>query len=174
MAGPGKIKTRNRTKARVQITYMNPRESEKQIEIPFVMGVMADLSGNASQVQKQPVAKRDFTPVDIDTFDKFMQKTKPGIRFRVKNTLDPKSSESPEGGSKIAAELHFKSMADFEPAAVVRQIPALAALLEAREKLENLRTYMRGDAEDQLQKLLSDTSMMRALAGKTSDEAGDA
>jgi type VI secretion system protein ImpB len=169
MAGPGKIKTRNRTKARVQITYMNPRESDKQIEIPFVMGVMADLSGNASPQPKPAVSQRDFVPVDIDNFDKFMEKTRPGIRMRVKNTLDPNSSE-PGEGSQLVTELQFKSMADFEPAEIVRQVPALATLLAAREQLENLRTYMRGDAEDQLQKLLKDTSMMRALSGKSEAE----
>lgn len=167
MAGPGRIKTRNRTKARVQISYMNPNEGNKLVEIPFVMGVMAGLSGNNPGEVPAPVARREFVPVDIDNFDKFMGSVQPGVRVNVKNELDP--AKEGEEEKKIGFNVRFNSMADFEPAAVVSQIPQMARLLEARQKLETLRTYFRGNAEEELQKLLKDTRMMRMFSEGASD-----
>ena len=144
---------------RVQISYEDPYNAEKQVELPFVMGVMSDLSGNASKVEKPPVGDRDFTPVDMDNFDKYMTSVAPAVQFKCDNRLSDKE------GEKIGVELTFKTMADFSPAAVARQVPALKALLEAREQLANLQRYMDGKvaAEDQLRKLLADPSMMAAL-----------
>lgn len=168
MAGPGKIKTRNRSKARVQITYTNPTDADKLVELPFVMGVMADLSGNRSKVSKPIVSERDFTPVDIDNFDKYMAKVQPGIGVEVDNKLGDK-------GGKLKFDLHFKSMADFEPAAVVKQIPPLAKLLEMRERLHNLRAYMdgKGTSEELLQQLLSNPDLMRAISEQKSAKEPD-
>lgn len=166
MAGPGKIKTRNRSKARVQITYTNPTDAEKLVELPFVMGVMADLSGDRSKVAKKVIAERDFDAVDIDNFDKYMAKVQPGAAVEVENKLGDK-------GGKLKFELQFKSLSDFEPAAVVRQIPPLAKLLEMRERLHNLRAYMdgKGASEAMLQELLSNPELMRAISAKKGGEA---
>ena len=146
---------------RVQIEYKDPYNSEKMVELPFVMGVMSDLSGNASEVEKAQLDDRKFLDIDMDNFDKRLGAIKPGLAFRVDNKLGG------EGGSegKLGVQLNFEKMADFEPAAVAKQVPALAKLLEARQRLANLQRYMDGKAaaEQQLQKLLKDPDLMRML-----------
>lgn len=144
---------------RVQISYEDPYDSQRKIELPFVMGVMSDLSGNASQVDKPAVADRKFTDVDMDNIDKYMKSVAPAASFRVQNKLSPDSNE------KLGVNLTFHSLDDFSPANVARQVPALKVLLEAREQLANLQRYMDGkvDAEKQLKALLSDPKMMAAL-----------
>lgn len=144
---------------RVQISYEDPYDSQRQIELPFVMGVMSDLSGNASQVEKKPIAERKFTDVDMDNIDQFMKSVAPAASFRVDNKL------TPESGEKLGINLTFNSLDDFSPAGIARQVPALRALLEAREQLANLQRFMDGKvaAEAQLKKLLSDPEMMKAL-----------
>lgn len=161
---------------RVQISYENPYDSQKQIELPFVMAVMADLSGNASQVEKPAIADRKLTDVDMDNVDKYMKAVAPAAAFRVKNKLGG------EGDEKLGVSLSFNSMDDFTPAGVARQVPALKILLEAREQLANLQRYMDGKtgAEEQLRKLLSDPQLMVALqerkaaAPTTSEEESQA
>ncbi len=152
---------------RVQISYEDPYDSQKQIELPFVMGVMADLSGNASQVAKPPVADRKFSDVDMDNVDKYMKSVAPAATFRVENKLSPNS------GEKMGVNLTFNSMEDFTPAGVARQVPALKSLLEAREQLANLQRYMDGkvDAEERLKKLLSDPELMKALEQRQASES---
>ena len=144
---------------RVQISYEDPYNAEKQIELPFVMGVLSDLSGNASKVEKPPVGDRTFTGVDMDNFDAYMTSVEPAVQFKCQNRLSEKQ------GEQMSVELAFHTMSDFSPAAVARQVPALKALLEAREQLANLQRYMDGKvaAEDQLRKLLADPEMMTAL-----------
>ncbi|MET3900970.1 type VI secretion system protein ImpB [Devosia sp. UYZn731] len=144
---------------RVQISYEDPYDSQQQIELPFVMGVMSDLSGNSSAVSKPPMADRKFADVDMDNVDAYMASVSPGAAFRVDDKL------SPESGNKLGINLTFKSMDDFSPAGVARQVPALKALLEAREQLANLQRYMDGkvSAEEQLRKLLADPKLMAAL-----------
>lgn len=164
------MKTPNRSHARVKISYQNPSDAERLVELPFVMGVMADLSGNASKAEKKPVSQRDFTAVDIDNFDKYIAKVEPAISFRVANKLDADNSGSGpdrETDSQMGVNLTFRSMADFEPAAVVRQIPSLAVLLKARDELSNLAAYMSGksDAEERLRVLLENPALMQALTG---------
>jgi len=170
--GSGFIK-RNRP-PRVQIAYADPYESDKMVELPFVMGVMADLSGNASKVEKPPVGQRNFTNVSMDTLDDYVEKVAPGMTARVDDKL------SGEEGQKLGVELHFNKMDDFDPAAIARQVPALAKLMESREQLANLKRYMNGKAaaQDQLKELLSDPDLMKALADKRasalgSDDGGD-
>ena len=143
---------------RVQIAYEDPYNAEKQVELPFVMGIMSDLSGNASLVEKLPMAQRKFSNVDMDNFEDYMASVEPASAFRVENKLG-------EGNDQMGVNLTFKSMDDFSPAAVARQVPALRALLEAREQLANLQRYMDGKvaAEDQLKQLLSNPDMMKAL-----------
>lgn len=163
---------------RVHISYEDPYDAEKQVELPFVMGVMSDLSGNASEVEKPPMADRKFQDFDMDNFDDRMDAIKPAVTFRVDNKLGE------ESGEKMGVNLTFNKFADFEPAAIARQVPALKKLLEAREQLSNLQRYMDGKvaAEDQIKALLKDPALMQALnekrdaaiAANAADDAGDA
>ncbi|MDQ6434716.1 type VI secretion system contractile sheath small subunit [Mesorhizobium sp. LHD-90] len=144
---------------RVQISYEDPYNAEKQVELPFVMGILSDLSGNASKVTKAPMAERKFSNVDMDNFEDYMTSVEPAVTFRTPNRL------SGDGKEQLGVSLTFKRMEDFTPGAIARQVPALRALLEAREQLANLQRYMDGKvaAEDQLKKLLADPEMMKAL-----------
>lgn len=154
---------------RVHITYENPANAEEKIEIPFVMGVMADLSGNAPGVEKEDIANRTFLDIDMDNFDKRMAAIQPGVAFRVKNTLGEFETE------QMSVSLRFNKMEDFSPASVARQVPALAQLLEARTQLANLLRYMDGKAaaEEQLRKLLNDPALMTALRDRVAAPAED-
>ena len=147
---------------RVNISYADPYESDKLVELPFVMGVMSDLSGNASSVEKPPVAERTFTRVDQDSLDEYMSSVSPGVSMQVENSLD-------DQGGKLGVNLQFGKMDDLDPAEIARQVPALAKLLEARTQLANLQRYMNGKsaAQDQIQKLLADPDLMAALAERT-------
>src|SRR5438552_19190059 len=89
---------------RVQIQYQDPYDAEKMVELPFVMGVMADLSGNASEVEKAPVGERKFLDVDMDNFDGRMAGIKPGVRFRVANKLGSRGAFEEKLGSRGAFE----------------------------------------------------------------------
>lgn len=153
---------------RVHITYENPANAEEKVEIPFVMGVMADLSGNAPGVEKAEIPQRKFLEFDMDNLDSRMAAIQPGISFRVDNKLSEDSSE------KMGVNLRFDKMADFDPAAVARQVPAVAKLLEARMQLANLQRYVDGKAaaEDQLRKLLADPQLMQALKNRTVEQGG--
>ena len=150
---------------RVHITYENPANAEEKVEIPFVMGVMADLSGNTPGVEKQDIPLRKFLDFDMDNLDARMAAIQPGVSFRVANRL----SDNPD--EKMGVGLRFNKMADFEPAAVARQVPALAKLLEARSQLANLMRYMDGKvaAEESLRKLLSDPQLMSALKDRPAE-----
>jgi type VI secretion system protein ImpB len=154
---------------RVQISYADPIEANKQVELPFVMGVMSDLSGNASKVEKPPVGEREFTQVSQDNLDDYMGSIQPGLAMNVENTLDP------EAGGKLSVNLNFKKMADFSPGEVARQVPALNALLEARQQLANLQRYMNGKAaaQDQLKALLQDPALMAALSDRRAKSSDD-
>ena len=164
-----KFIARNRA-PRVQIEYdVELYGAEKKVQLPFVMGVMSDLSGNASKVEKAPVAEREFSQINSDTLDDYMESVAPGLAINVENTLDP------EQGGKLSVSLNFKKMADLSPGEIARQVPALATLLEAREQLANLQRYMNGKngAQDQLKALLTDPKLMAALAERRAAEKGD-
>jgi type VI secretion system protein ImpB len=154
---------------RVHISYQDPYEANKQVELPFVMGVMADLSGNASDVAKLPMADRKFANVDMDNFDDYMESVQPTIAFRAENRL------SDQSGEQMGVKLTFNKMADFEPAAIARQVPALRALLEAREQLANLQRYMDGKvaAEAKLRELLSSPELMKAINDRRAESPSD-
>jgi type VI secretion system protein ImpB len=143
---------------RVHITYEGPTAEEK-IELPFVMGVMADLSGNAPGVEKDEVGKRKFLEFDMDNFEKRMEAISPGVSLRVKNKLGTQSDE------KLSLNLRFDKMADFSPAAIANQVPSLKKLLDARMQLANLLRFMDGKeaADQQLRKLLKDPQLMAGL-----------
>ena len=159
---------RNRA-PRVHITYEDPYDAERLIELPFVMGVLSDLSGNNSAVEKPKVEERKFLEFDMDNFESRMAAIEPGVTMRVNNKLGD------ESGEKLSVNLKFEKMADFTPAAVARQVPATAKLLEAREQLANLLRYLDGKvaAEDQLKKLLSDPQLMTALHERAATRAID-
>jgi type VI secretion system protein ImpB len=156
-----KFISRNR-KPRVHITYEDPYDSEEKVELPFVMGVMADLSGNASAIEKPEIEDRKFLDTDMDNFDARMAAIEPAVNFKVANKLGG------EENTKLGVSLKFKSIADFEPAAIAKQVPAMAKLLEARDQLKNLMSYMDGkaQAEGTLKKLLADPQLMEALKQK--------
>jgi type VI secretion system protein ImpB len=158
-----KFISRNR-KPRVHITYEDPYDSEELVELPFVMGGMADLSGNASAVEKPDMENRKFLDTDMDNFDARMAAIEPAVNFRVDNKLGGEDAEK----TKLSVNLKFKKYEDFEPAAIAKQVPALAKLLEARQQLSNLMRYMDGKAaaEDTLKKVLADPSLMAALKTK--------
>ena len=152
-----KFIARNRA-PRVQIEYdVELYGAEKKIQLPFVMGVLADLSGKPAQ-PLAPVDERKFLDIDVDNFDSRMKALKPRAAFQVPNTLT--------GEGNINVELTFESMDDFSPAAVARKVDALSKLLEARQQLSNLITYMDGKsgAEDLVAKLLQDPGLLKTLA----------
>ena len=151
---------------RVHITYDDPTNAEEKIELPFVMGVMSDLSGNSPGTDKVDVEQRKFLDIDMDNIDKRMAAIQPGVSFRVANKLSENTDE------KMSVNLRFNKMADFEPAAVAKQVPALAKLLEARTHLANLLRYMDGKvaAEESLRKLLADPQLMLALKNRESSK----
>ena len=162
MAKPSSQKFIARNRApRVQIEYdVELYGAEKKIQLPFVMGVLADLSGKPAQ-PLAPVDDRKFLDIDIDNFDSRMKALKPRAAFQVPNTLT--------GEGNINVELTFESMDDFSPAAVARKVDALSKLLEAREQLSNLITYMDGKsgAEELVSKLLQDPALLKTLATTT-------
>lgn len=152
-----KFIARNRA-PRVQIEYdVEIYGSEKKIELPFVMGVLADLSGKP--VETLPgVDERKFLEIDIDNFDERMKAIAPRVAFSVPNTLT--------GEGHVMVDITFESMEDFSPAAVANKVDALKQLLDARTQLSNLQTYMDGKAgaEDLVRKLLGDPALMKSLA----------
>jgi len=169
MAGDSgqKFIRRNRP-PRVHITYEDPYNAEQKIELPFVMGVMADLSGNAAGVEKPEISQRKFLDFDMDNFDQRMAAIEPGVAFNVPNKLG-------DGSDKLSVALKFSKFDDFNPAAVARQIPAMAKLLEAREQLANLVRFMDGKmaASDQVKALLADPQLMAALKDRLADKPSD-
>jgi len=161
-----KFIARNRA-PRVQIEYdVELYGAEKKIQIPFVMGVLSDLSGNPAE-PLAPIEERKFLEVDIDNFDARMKAMKPRVAFQVPNTLT--------GEGSLNVELTFESMEDFSPAAVANKVDALRKLLEARQQLANLITYMdgKGGAEELVGRLLQDPALLQTLA-KTRKPEGEA
>jgi type VI secretion system protein ImpB len=150
---------RNRA-PRVQIEYdVEVYGSEKKVQLPFVMGVMADLSGKPAD-PLAPVAERKFLEIDIDNFDERMKAMKPRAAFRVPNTLT--------GEGELSVDITFEDLDDFSPAAVARKVEPLRKLLEARTQLSNLMTYMDGKtgAEELMNKVLQDPALLQALASE--------
>ena len=168
-ASSQKFIARNRA-PRVQIEYdVELYGAEKKIQLPFVMGVLADLSGKPEEALP-PVAERKFLEIDVDNFDERLKSMKPRVAFQVPNTL------TGEGNLNVA--LTFESMDDFSPAAVARKVDALNRLLQARTQLSNLLTYMDGKsgAEDLIANALKDPALLQALASapKPADETAAA
>lgn len=142
-----KFIARNRA-PRVQIEYdVEIYGAERKIQLPFVMGVMADLVGKAVDPQAS-VEERKFMEIDVDNFDERMKSLKPRVAYQVDNTLT--------GEGKLNIDLTFESMEDFSPAAIARKVDALDNLLDARTQLSNLLSYMDGKngAEELISKIL--------------------
>ncbi|CAN5468791.1 type VI secretion system contractile sheath small subunit [soil metagenome] len=162
-----KFIARNRA-PRVQIEYdVELYGAEKKVQLPFVMGVLADLSGKPAD-PLAPVGDRKFLEIDTDNFDSRMKAMKPRAAFAVPNTLT--------GEGEMKVDITFESMDDFSPAAVARKVDALSKLLEARTQLSNLVTYMdgKGGAEDLLAKVLEDPALLQTLAASKKPEDGAA
>jgi len=165
MGSSQKFIARNRA-PRVQIEYdVEVYGAEKKVQLPFVMGVMSDLSGKPAD-PLAPVADRKFLEIDVDNFDSRMKSMKPRVAFNVPNTLT--------GEGNISVDLTFESMDDFSPAAIARKVGALSKLLDARQQLQNLVTYMdgKGGAEELVSRVMSDPSLLASLASsaKPADE----
>ena len=158
-----KFIARNRA-PRVQIEYdVELYGAEKKVQLPFVMGVLSDLSGKPSD-PLPPVADRKFLEIDVDNFDARMKAMKPRVAFQVPNTLT--------GEGNLAVDITFENMDDFSPAAVAEKVEGLKQLLEARQQLANLVTYMDGKtgAEDLIAKVLNDPALMKTLASAPKPE----
>lgn len=158
-ASSQKFIARNRA-PRVQIEYdVELYGAQKKVQVPFVMGVMADLSGDPAE-PLAPVDERKYLSIDIDNFDERMKSMKPRVTLQVPNTLT--------GEGLLNVDVTFESMDDFSPAAVARKVEALSKLLEARSQLANLITYMDGKAgaEELIAKVLNDPALLKSLAEK--------
>ncbi len=165
-ASSQKFIQRNRA-PRVQIEYdLELYGAEKKVSIPFVMGVMADLSGKSAD-ELPGVADRKFLEIDVDNFDDRLKSAKPRVAFQVPNTIT--------GEGNLAVDLTFESMEDFSPAAIARRVEGLNKLLETRTQLSNLLSFMDGKsgAEELLNKVLQDPTMVQAL-GSMKKEGGEA
>jgi type VI secretion system protein ImpB len=148
---------------RVQITYdVETGGAMEKKELPFVVGAIADLSGQPAEPQR-PLRERKFVPIDRDNFNDVLESATPRVAFKVDNTLT-------DDGSKLPVELNFKSMDDFEPAAVAEQIPALKELLDMREKLDELLGKMEGN--DKLNQLLSEVLDNSDDAARVAEQLG--
>lgn len=161
-----KFIARNRA-PRVQIEYdVELYGAEKKIQLPFVMGVLADLSGKPTE-PLPPVADRKFLDIDVDNFDDRLKAIRPRVAFQVPNTLT--------GEGNLSVDISFDNMEDFTPAAVARKVDALNKLLQARQQLSNLVTYMDGKtgAEELIAKVLNDPALLQTLAAskKPADES---
>ncbi|MBS1003279.1 type VI secretion system contractile sheath small subunit [Acetobacter thailandicus] len=165
MSGSVHDKLKNVRKPRVHITYDVETEGAEIVrELPFVVGVMGDFSGDPRKPLR-PLAERKFVQIDRDNFDEVMARLTPGLHMSVRNTLT-------NDGSDLVTDLKFNSTADFEPAQVIDQVPALKALLETRNKLRDLMS--KADRSEELEQLLEQilqqdnklNSVTEELAGK--------
>lgn len=153
---------------RVHIEYeVETYGSRQKVELPFVMGVMSELSGK-SRVDKKPAETREFIDFDMDNFDQRMEAIAPRAAFVVENTLG--------GEGKLAVDLDFRNMNDFSPGEVARRVEPLAKLLEARTQLDDLLSYMDGKngAQELLDKVLKDPALLQAIsAARPARNAGE-
>lgn len=148
-------------KPRVHISYdVETEGATVKKELPFVVGVMGDFSGDPTEPLKS-LKDRRFVQIDRDNFDEVLRSMTPGLQFRVKNTLADDDSE-------MAVDLKFESMNDFEPAAVVNQVDPLRKLIETRNKLRDLSTKAdrSEDLENLLERVLNNEADLSTLASE--------
>ena len=166
MAQDGQKFIRRNRAPRVHIEYeVSTYGSVEQISLPFVMGVMSDLSGKSTR-EKKAMGERDFVNVDMDNFGEFQRSIAPRAAFYVDNTLT--------GEGQLAVDLTFNSMDDFTPGGVAKQIPATAKMLDARRELSDLLAYMDGKdkAEGVIDALLKNPELLSSLAAESKARAG--
>ena len=166
MSSGQKFIAKNRA-PRVQIEYdVELYGSEKKVQIPFVMGVMSDLSGKPEE-PLAPLSERKIVEIDVDNFDKTLKAAKPRVQFSVPNTL------TNEGN--LAVDITFENMQDFSPEAIANKTDGLKQLLEARTQLSNLITYMDGKegAEQLIAKVLADPALLESLSAAPKQNAQD-
>jgi len=148
-------------KPRVHITYEVETEGAEILrELPFVLGIMGDFSGDPTE-QLKPLSERKFIQIDRDTFNEVMARMTPGLNLRVDNKLA-------DDGSQMAVSLKFDSIDDFEPARVAEQVPALKALLETRNKLRDLMSKVdrSEQLENLLEQILKNEGELKSLSGE--------
>ncbi|EES89197.1 type VI secretion system contractile sheath small subunit [Helicobacter canadensis] len=148
---------------RVQVEYdVELYGAEKKVNLPFVMGVLSDLSGKSEVVTK--VDEKKFIGIDVDNFNEVMKNIKPRVAFMVPNQIT--------GEGQIAIDMTFTNMDDFSPAVIAEKVDGLNQLLVARKQLANLLSYMDGKAgaEELLNKILSDPELLNALGAKKDDD----
>ena len=150
-------------KPRVHITYDVETEGAQEVkELPFVIGVMGDFSGDPAEPLK-PLRDRKFISIDRDNFDQVMRRMSPGVKMRVENTLKG-------DGSEMNVELNFQSIGDFEPGKVVEKVEPLRRLMETRNKLRDLMS--KADGSEQLESLLEQVLQNQAQLADLSKELG--
>lgn len=168
MSNSQKFIARNRA-PRVQIEYdVELYGAQKKVNLPFVVGVMSDLAGKSdSDEAKKAVADRKFLEIDVDNFDSRMAALRPKVSFQVENTLT--------GDGNMPVAIDFQSMDDFQPAKVAAKVEPLRNLMEARQQLSSLLTYMDGKtgAEDLLAKVMQDPDLLKTIA-QVPDQDGKA
>ena len=153
---------------RVQVEYdVELYGAEKKVNLPFVMGVMSDLSGKSEVDKDKKLEDKKFLDIDVDNFDDRLKSIKPRVAFNVPNTMT--------GEGNIAVDVSFESMDDFSPDKVAEKVDGVKELLEARKQLSNLLSYMDGKsgAEDLISKLLEDETLLKALAAKAKPHDSD-
>jgi type VI secretion system protein ImpB len=150
-------------KPRVHITYdVETGGAEQTKELPFVMGVMGDYSGDNTE-NKKSLKERKFVNIDRDNFNQVMGNVNPTVSMKVENTLAGDDSE-------MAVDLSFKNMDDFDPAAIVNQVDPLKQLLEARNKLRDLMS--KADRSEELEGILEDILQNTDKVTSISQELG--
>ncbi|MBW6425286.1 type VI secretion system contractile sheath small subunit [Rhizobium sp. XQZ8] len=150
-------------KPRVHIKYEVETEGAMVVkELPFVVGVLGDFSGNPTQPLK-PFGERKFVQIDRDNFDDVMRRMTPGLTISVENTLQ-------NDGTELPVSLKFESMDDFEPGSIVNQVPALKALLDARNELRDLMS--KADRSEELERLLEDILQNKADLSQLINQLG--
>ena len=148
-------------KPRVHITYdVETEGAEVEKELPFVVGVMGDFSGNPTE-KLQPMSDRKFVQIDRDNFDDVMKRMTPGLNMKVENTMKG-------DGSEMAIDLKFESLDDFDPANVAKQVEPLSKLMETRDKLRDLLTKVdrSEELEGLLEQALSNNDDLKKLASE--------
>jgi type VI secretion system protein ImpB len=161
MSGSIHDKLQRVRKPRVHITYQVETEGAEVLrELPFVMGILGDFSGDPTQPLR-PLAERKFIQIDRDNFNEVMARMTPGLNLRVDNKLA-------NDGSQMSVALKFDALEDFEPARVAEQVPALKALLDTRNKLRDLMSKVdRSEVlENLLEQILKNESELKTLSGE--------
>lgn len=154
---------------RVNISYdVETGGAIEKKELPFVMGVLADLSGQPAEALPK-LKERKFVEVTPDNFDAVLKSMKPRVQFAVENKLNP------ESGTKLAIDLSFESLDDFSPEAVAKRVGPLKDLLDLRTKLADLRGSLQGNEklEEILQQTLNDAEAMQKLQSEVTPEGGN-